>query len=297
MHNYPHRTVYNVSFPNNRTVTHTSEFIMQKRVFVKTLIAAAAVAATGLIAGCGDKAADKPFKVGVTAGPHAAIVTASVEVAKKKGLKVEVVEFTDYVTPDKALNDGALDAAVYQHEPFLNNFNRQQGTKLAKVADAVVQPMGFYSNAVKSVETIPEGAKISIPNDPSNSGRALLLLQASGIIKLREGVKGNALISDIVENPKKLKIIELEAAQLPRSLSDVDIAVIPMNYVISAGLSPSKQGFYFESLKAPFALIVIAARENNKNDPRVKTFIESYRSDEVKAFVIKTFDGAVRPSW
>lgn len=270
---------------------------MQKRFFIKGTIAAAALAAAGLLSGCGDKTADEAIRVGVTAGPHAAIVTAAAEVAKKKGLTVNVVEFTDYVTPNTALNDGALDADVYQHEPFLNTFNQQKGTKLVKVANAVVQPMGFFSNTVKSVETVPEGAKVSIPNDPSNAGRALLLLQASGLIKLRSGADGQAVLADVVENPKNLQILELEAAQLPRSLDDVAVAVIPMNYVLSSGLSPKDQGFYFEDLNAPFALIVIAAREDRQNDPRLKTFIESYRSPEVKAFVEKTFNGAVRASW
>ncbi|MDY6010481.1 MAG: MetQ/NlpA family ABC transporter substrate-binding protein [Duodenibacillus sp.] len=269
---------------------------MQKRIFIRGALAAAAAATVVLLSGCGQKA-EQPFKVGATAGPHAAIVNAAAEVAKKKGLTVQVVEFTDYVTPDKALNDGALDANVYQHEPFLNNFNRQQGSKLVKAADAVVQPMGFYSNSIRSLEAVPTGSRVSIPNDPSNSGRALLLLQASGLIRLKDGVGGNALITDIVDNPKALKIVELEAAQLPRSLPDVDIAVIPMNYVISSGLSAKNQGFYFESLQAPFALMIIASRDNNRNDPRLKTFIDSYRSQEVKAFIEKKFDGSVRASW
>lgn len=241
--------------------------------------------------------AAKTFRVGVTAGPHADIVTESVKAAKAKGLNVEVVEFTDYVTPDIALNDGKLDAAVYQHEPFLNAFNREKGTKLKKVADAVVQPMGFYSRKWKSLESIPEGAVFSIPNDPSNGGRGLLLIEAAGLIKLRPGRNAEATIADIIENPKNIKIQELEAAQLPRSVDDVDVACVPMNYVISSGLSPEKDGFFFEDRKAPYALIIIAAREDNAQDADVKTFIESYQSPEVRAFIEKTFAGQVRPAW
>ena len=213
---------------------------MQKRTFIKSLAAVTALSAIVLLTGCDEEkaVAEKPFRVGVTAGPHAAIVTEAAKVAAKNGLKVEVVEFTDYVTPDTALNDGALDAAVYQHEPFLLNFNKQKGTKLANVGNAVVQPMGFYSNKVKSVADIPEGAVISVPNDPTNCGRGLLLLQAAGLIKLPEGMGSEASLADIVENKRNLKIRELEAAQLPRSLDDALVAVIPMNYVISAGLSP-----------------------------------------------------------
>lgn len=275
---------------------HTESTIMQKRAFLKTLAAAAAFSSIALLTGCGEQSA-KEFKVGVTAGPHAAIVNKTAEVAAKDGFRIKVVEFTDYVTPNRALNDGQLDADVYQHEPFLNNYNAQQGTKLVKVAEAVVQPMGMYSNTVKSIEDVKDGAKFAIPNDPSNCARALILMQNAGLIRLRDGIKGQASPADVAENPKNLRIVELEAAQLPRSLSDVDSAVIPMNYVLSAGLKPKEQGFYFESRKAPFALIVIAARESNKDDPAVKKFIRYYRSPEVKEFIEKTFDGTVNATW
>lgn len=257
---------------------------------------AAAVAAV-LLAGCG---ADKPreFKVGATSGPHAAIVAEAAKVAKKSGLDVKVVEFTDYISPNRALADKSLDADVYQHEPFLKNFNKNQNTNLVKVADAVVQPMGFYSNRVKSLETVPEGAKVAIPNDPTNGGRALILLKASGLIDLKDGVTGTtATPADVTENPKHLKIVELEAAQLPRSIDDVDFAAIPMNYVISANLSPEKQGFYFESREAPFALMVIAARPDNAQSTEMKAFVKAYQSPEVKAFIEKTFKGAVKAAW
>lgn len=269
---------------------------MYKRQALKLLSSLVVVAALGL-SGCGDKKTSE-LKVGATAGPHAANVQKAAEVAKNNGLNVKVVEFTDYVTPNKSLAEGSLDVVVYQHEPFLNNFNKQQGTKLKNIANAVVQPMGFYSNKIKSLETIPEGASVAIPNDPTNGGRALILLQQAGLIKLKDGVNGtNATIHDIVANPKKLKIKELEAAQLPRSLSDVDIATIPMNYVISAGLSPEKQGFFFESKEAPFALIIIAAREDNANDEKVKQFVKSFQSPEVKKFIKEEFKGAVLPAW
>ena len=213
--------------------------------------------------GCDEEkaVAEKPFRVGVTAGPHAAIVTEAAKVAAKNGLKVEVVEFT-------RLRDArhgpqrrrAFDAAVYQHEPFLLNFNKQKGTKLANVGNAVVQPMGFYSRQGEvRCRHSRRGRSSPCRTSPTNCGRGLLLLQAAGLIKLPEGMGSEASLADIVENKRNLKIRELEAAQLPRSLDDALVAVIPMNYVISAGLSPQKQGFYFESLEAPFALIIIAA--------------------------------------
>lgn len=250
-----------------------------------------------MLSGCSkEEAAAKAFRVGVTAGPHADIVTEAARIAKTRGLEVEVVEFTDYVTPDTALNDGRLDAAVYQHEPFLNTFNREHGSKLANVADAVVQPMGLYSKRITTLKDISAGASIGIPNDPSNGGRALVLLEKAGLLKLSPGRGGEATVADIVENPKELRILELEAAQLPRSIEDADLACIPMNYVLSGGLDP-QSGIYFEDASAPYALIIIAAREDRKNDENLKRFIEAYRSDETAAFIEKTFRGAVRPSW
>lgn len=266
---------------------------ISKRLLIKTVLAATFASTLAFAAQAKD---DNTLKVGVTAGPHAAIVNAAADVAKKHGLNVEVVEFTDYLSPNRALAEGSLDADVYQHQPFLDNFNAQQGTKLVKISDAVVQPMGFYSKTLHDVKDIPNGASFTIPNDPSNAGRALLLVEAAGLIKLKPGLGSKATVADITENPKKLKFLELEAAQLPRSLDDASVAVIPMNYVLSSGLK-AKDGFYFESLKAPYALIIIAARPDNKDSAKVKAFVEAYRSPEVKAFIEKTFEGAVRATW
>ena len=264
----------------------------------RQIVSAAVAAAVSLVlAGCGDKTPQE-LKVGATSGPHAAIVAEAAKVAAKSGLKVKVVEFTDYITPNRALADKALDVNIYQHEPFLKNFNKNQNTNLVKIADAVVQPMGLYSDTVKSLEAVPEGAKIAIPNDPTNGGRALILLKAAGLIDLKPGVTGNtATVADITVNTKHLKIAELEAAQLPRSLEDVDVACVPMNYAISGKLSPEKQGFYFESREAPFALMVIAARLDNAESKDVKTFVKAYQSPEVKAFIETTFKGAVKAAW
>ena len=162
---------------------------------------------------------------------------------------------------------------------------------------AVVQPMGCYSKTIKSVAEIPEGSVVAIPNDPTNGGRGLLLLEAQGLIKLKADRKDDAVPADVVENPKNLKILEMEAAQLPRSLDDTAVAVIPMNYVISSGLSPEKEGFAFESLDAAYALIIIAARPDNAESAAVKTFVESYRSPETKRYVEETFRGTIRPTW
>ena len=204
----------------------------------------------------------------MTAGPHADIVTKAAEVAKKQGVDVKGVEFTDYITPDTALAEKQLDVAVYQHEPFLLNFNKQKGTDLVVAANAVVQPMGLYSNKIHSLDDIKADTKIAIPNDPSNGGRAL-------------GVK----------------LVELEAAQLPISLQDLDVACVPMNYAVSGGLDVNKQGFYFESRDAKYALIIIAARPDNVQSPEVQTFVKCYQSPEVAAFIKEKFKGQINPAW
>lgn len=291
---------------------------MQKRQFIAlslkaALAGVAALSGAALLTGCNEEkapsapaagsaaaasAAKKAIKVGVTAGPHADIVKKAAEVAKsKEGLEVEVVEFSDYITPDTALWDKALDAAVYQHEPFLNNFNKQNGTRLVVAAPAVVQPMGLYSKTLHAADAVADGAKISIPNDPSNGGRALLLLEQAGLLKLKAGLKDEATVHDVAENPKGLQLIELEAAQLPLSLDDVAVACIPMNYVVSSGLSPEKEGFFFESYDAPYALIIIAARDDNAKSPEIEAFCRAYRSAETAAFIEEKFKGTIRPSW
>lgn len=284
---------------------------MHKRAFLRSAftLAAAAAAAPFLVAcgkdeapkaaasGASGSAALKKVKIAVTAGPHADIVTKAAEVAKRNGLEVELVEFTDYITPDTALAEKQLDIAVYQHEPFLRSFNKQKGTDLVVAANAVVQPMGFYSNKFHSLESIPEGATIAIPNDPSNGGRALILIARSGLIKLRDGAPALPTIQDISENPKKLKVVELEAAQLPISIQDLDIACVPMNYAVSGGLDVKQQGFYFEPLDAPFALIIIAARPDNVESAEVKAFVKAYQSPEVAEFIRTKFAGQIIPSW
>lgn len=235
--------------------------------------------------------------VGATAGPHAEVVEAAAKEAEKKGLKVEIKEFSDYITPDQALADGSIDIAVYQHKPFLDNFNKQHGTDLIPVGDAILMRMGIYSNKYKDVKDIPSGGTVSIPNDPTNEGRGLQLLEQAGLIKLKEGVGMKATPADVVENPKNLKFKELEAAQLPRSLDDVDASAITMNFVMSAGLSPKEQGIFLESRDNPLAVMIIAVRNKNKDQPAYKKFIEAYQSDAVKKFITEKYKGTIEAAW
>ncbi|MBQ1336058.1 MAG: methionine ABC transporter substrate-binding protein, partial [Selenomonadaceae bacterium] len=180
-----------------------------------------------LAAGCGGTAeTEKEIRLGATAGPHAEVAEAVAREAGKQGIKVKVVEFSDYVTPNQALADGDLELDSYQHEPFLRNFNKEKGTDLSPIGTTILMRMGIYSDKVHDVASVPEGAKVAIPNDPTNGGRGLVLLEKAGLIKLREGAGFKATVQDVVENPRHLQFVELEAAQLPRSLSDVDIAAI-----------------------------------------------------------------------
>lgn len=276
---------------------------MLKKVILASLCALSAAA---IISGCGSDAKPaassataekKEITVGATAGPHAEVVEAAAKEAGAHGLKVNVKEFTDYITPDQALADGALDLAVYQHEPFLQNFNKQHNTNLVSIGKAILMRMGIYSNKYKDVKDIPDGAVISIPNDPTNEGRGLQLLEKAGLIKLKEGVGMKATPADVVENPKNLQFRELEAAQLPRSLDDVAASVITMNYVMSSGLSPKDQGIFLEPKDTPLAVMIIAAREKDKDNPTYKKFVQYYQSESVKKFITEKYKGTIEPAW
>ena len=244
------------------------------------------------IAGCGTNTnqssqAPKEIKIGATAGPHAQVAEAVAKEAKKQGIDLKVVEFSDYVTPDKALADGDIQLNAYQHVPFMENFNKQNGSNLVAIGKTLLVRMGLYSNSVH------EGATVSIPNDPTNGGRALVLLAKAGLITLKDGVGFKATVADITSNPKNIKIQELEAAQLPHSLDDVTIAVIPMNYVQSAGLSVEKQGFFFESKDEPLTVIVLAVRSEDKDNETYKKIADIYKSDAIKQFINDTFKGSI----
>ena len=268
----------------------------------KTIVSLVALAFPALgAAGCGggDKKAAAPdgggkvIKIGATAGAHAEVVHAVAAEAKKQGLDVQVVEFTDYITPDKALAEGNLDLNAYQHVPFLNNFNKQNNTKLVPIGNTILIRQGIISNKVHDLKDVPDGATVAIPNDPTNGGRGLLLLQQAGLLKLKDGTGYKATPKDVVENPKHLKFKELEAAQLPRSLDDVDLATITMNYVLSSGIDVKKQGLFWEKKDEPLAVMVLAAREQDKDRPEFKKIVAIYKSDAIKKFIEEKFHGTI----
>lgn len=257
---------------------------------LRSLLAGVALALVATAAGA------ETIKVGVTPGPHAQILEAVKPIAAKQGLDIQIVEFSDYVVPNEALNSGELQANSFQHQPYLDNQVADRGYKLVSVGQTVNFPIGIYSTKYKSLDDLPAGASVGIPNDPTNGGRVLLLLRDKGYIKLRDGVGFKPSVADITENPKKLKIVEIDAAQLPRSLPDLAAAGINTNYAKEAGLDPVKDPILREDPKGPY-VNVIAVRVADKDKPYVKILVDSYRSPEVKDFILTTFKGSVLPSW
>lgn len=239
---------------------------------------------------------DKPLRIGVTAGPHAQIFDFVKKIAEKDGLKLQIVEFSDYVQPNAALAAGDLDVNSYQHQPYLDNTVKDRGYKIVSIAQTIVFPMGIYSKKVKSLADLKSGARVALPNDPTNGGRALLLLQANGVIKLKDGAGLKATPLDVIDNPKKIKLIELDAAQLARALDEVDAAAVNTNYAIPAGLVPTRDAIAIEAPKSPYAN-VIAVREQDKDKPEFKKLIKAYHSAEVKAYVNKEFKDSIVTAW
>lgn len=264
---------------------------MNKRSFIQT--AAALLVATALSPAM---AQDKPLKIGVTAGPHAQIFEQVKKLAEKDGLKIQIVEFSDYIQPNAALAAGDLDANSYQHKPFLDQQIKDRGYKFVPVGYTVNFPIGLYSKKVKSLAELKEGAKFGIPNDPTNGGRVLLVLQDKGLIKLRPEAGLKATPLDVVDNPKKLKFVELEAAQLPRSLDDLDAAAVNTNYALPAGLQPGRDSIAQEAAKSPYVNL-IAVREQDKDKPWVAKLVKAYQSEEVRKFIQTEFKGAVVPGF
>lgn len=270
------------------------------KVIAAVLLAAFSMAA---FVGCGadgdDKKAageKKSIKVGVTPGPHAEIMEVVQKQAAADGLELKIIEFSDYIQPNVALNNGEIDVNSYQHQPFLDAQVQDRGYKIETLAKTIIFPMGVYSKKIQSLKDVKEGAVIAIPNDPSNGGRALMILEKAGLLKLKENAGLSATAADIAQNPKKLQVKELEAAQVPLSLSDVEFAVINTNYAVSAGLVPTKDALYLEDGSSPYANILVV-RSADKDDPAYQKFVKAYYSDTVKKFVEEHFKGAGIPTW
>ncbi|GAA5167808.1 MetQ/NlpA family ABC transporter substrate-binding protein [Ornithinimicrobium tianjinense] len=254
-------------------------------------------ASTAPDAATGSAATSEPLKVGVSPVPHAEILQfVDDELAADAGIDLELVEFTDYVQPNVALDDGSLDANYFQHEPYLAEQESAAGYDFTAVTPVHLEPLGLYSEKVGSVAELPDGAQIAIPNDPTNAARALQLLEGEGLITLADTGEASATVLDIEDNPKNLEFAEIEAAQLPRSLADVDAAVINGNYAIEADLSPAKDAIAVESPEGnPYANLLVV-RTGDETDPRIVKLAELLSSDEVAQFIEDTYDGAVIPA-
>nr|WP_253711131.1 MetQ/NlpA family ABC transporter substrate-binding protein [Bradyrhizobium sp. WD16] len=237
--------------------------------------------------------ADQKIKVGISSGNDEAVWGKVKEIAARDGLDITVVVFNDYLLPNAALDAGDLDANAFQHKPFLDNQIKTRGYKITPVGETIVAPIGLYSRKVKSVGEIRDGASIGIPNDPSNGGRALLLLQAQKLIKVKDGVGLLPTVLDVIDNPKKLRIREIDAAQLPRSLDDVDAAVINTNYAVPAGLIPEKDAIAIESpVNNPYNNF-IAVRERDKNAPWVAKLVHAYQNDTIRQVIKDKLPGQI----
>lgn len=244
-----------------------------------------------------ESSSNKTIKVGASPSPHAEILNQVKDDLKEKGYTLEVVEFNDYIQPNTSLESGDLDANYFQHITYLENFNEENNTHLASAGNIHFEPMRIFAGKTSSLSNLADGAKVAVPNDTTNEARALLLLEQEGLIKLKDGVGTAATKLDIVENPKNLDIQEVEAAQVPRTLSDVDIAVINCNYALSAGLnvndSLAVESDTGEAAKA--YANVIAVKTGNESSEKTKALLDALKTDKVKEYIEKTYSGSVVP--
>lgn len=257
----------------------------------------AAVLVLSVFAGCAPKAPGK-LVIGATPTPHGEILSIVKELMAKDGYELEIVEYTDYVQPNLALDSGELDANFFQHQPYLDDFNAENKMELATLTAVHYEPLGIYPGKTASLDELADGATIAVPNDTTNEARALILLQENGLIKLRADAGFKATVIDIEDNPKNLKIIEIEAAQLARSLPDVDVAVINGNYALSAGLDVAKDALAREekdSVSATTYANIVAIRKGDENRADLKALAAALKSEEVKNFIAEKYEGAVVP--
>lgn len=236
------------------------------------------------------------IKVGVSPVPHGEILEAAKENLAKRGVNVEIVTYDDYIVPNQALASGDIDANYFQHEPYLNDFKTQNNLDLTSIGSVHVEPMAVFSATLKDINEVPEGGKVLIPNDPTNGARALLLLEKQGLIKLDDPTNINATEANIVENPKNLTFVPLEAAIVGRTYQDGDLAVINSNYALEAGLNPVKDSLAIEDKDSPYANI-IAVRTGEENEEKFQILLEELNSETVKKFIEEKYEGSVVPAF
>lgn len=251
---------------------------------------AAAAALTSAAAHAGE------ISVAATAVPHAELLEFVKPALAKEGVELKIKVFTDYVQPNVQVAEGRLDANFFQHQPYLDEFNASRGTQLVSIAGVHVEPFGAYSSKIKKLDELSEGAQVVIPNDATNGGRALLLLQKAGVIKLKDGAGITATVKDIAENPKGIKVRELEAATLPRVLAQVDLALINTNYALEAGLNPTKDALVIEGADSPYVNILVTTAEK-KDNADLQKLAKALHTPEVKKFIADQYKGAVVPAF
>lgn len=271
---------------------------------LSVLAAATLVAAAAFVSGCGSNAPaggtettkNTVVTVAATPVPHSEILNEIKPLLAKEGIDLKIIEFTDYVKPNLALADKEVDATFHQHLPFLEKFNAEHNTNLVSAGNVHIEPMGVYSHKIKTLSDLSLKAKVAIPNDPSNGGRALLILQAAGLIKLKDGGTVSSTVQDITDNPKQLQFSELDAAQVPRAIDDVDIAGINTNFALEAGLNPLKDSLFLEAKDSPYANI-LAIRAGDESRPEIQKLLKALQSPEVKKFIEDKYKGAILPSF
>ncbi|SFV09010.1 D-methionine transport system substrate-binding protein [Methylobacterium sp. 174MFSha1.1] len=266
--------------------------ILTRRVILGTALAAASIGGVRV----SPARAAAPLRIGTTAGPVAQTLDVAATLARAQGQSVEIVEFTDWVTPNEAVATGSLDANLFQHVPFLTSAIKARGYALVPVAPAIILPVGLFSKSLKRLEDVPKGASVAIANDPVNAARGLHLLEKAGLVSLKPGLGDAVTVADVVQNPKGLRILELDAAQLPRVLDDVALAQISFTYLIAAGGDP-KTALITDGAGDRHYTLSFVARPNNRDDARLAAFIATYRSPEVKRFLLDRYGGFLEPAW
>ncbi len=235
------------------------------------------------------------LKVAASATPHAEILNAVKDILAQQGIDLQVTEYGDYVVPNTAVEEGSEDANYFQHVPYLDNFNAENGTHLVNAGGVHIEPMGIYAGKTTALADLTDGAVVAIPNDATNEGRALLLLEAQGLIKLKDSANLTATPNDIAENPKNLTFKELEAAMIPNTVEEVDLSVINSNYAMEAGFNPVEDALAIEDANSPYVNI-IAVKEGNENNPAIRALVEALQSETARDFITTTYGGAVIPA-
>ena len=251
---------------------------------------------TGAAEEGGDSGETVTLTVAASPTPHAVILEQCVPILAEQGIDLVINQYSDYVVPNTAVEDGDEDANYFQHLPYLEEFNETRGTHLVDVAGVHIEPMGIYAGRVESLEDLPDGAVIGVPNDPTNEGRALLLLEAQGLITLDDSSNLSATPNNIVDNPKNLQFEEIEAQTLPSSRPDLDLAVINSNYALGAGLNPTTDALAIESSDSPYVNVLVV-KEGNEDNAAVQALVEALHSDTIRDFITEEFDGAVVPAF